>query len=132
MLELANSNELQSLGFMCCVVMMKLVIWAQEEVFSLHFLFLNSKFMFSWRLQLTTLSPCLFCVFCLAFVVASYNLGACNCHDCACNRACVCVCVFFWSFVFVNMASYVSPLWKLILGHLFFHMLQHLAIVLQL
>jgi hypothetical protein len=86
----------------CVVVMMKLVIWAQEEVYSLHLLFLNSKFMFSWQLQLTSLSPCLFwvlkifCVFCLAFVVASYNLGACNCHDCACNR----VCAFFFFFEF--------------------------------
>jgi hypothetical protein len=96
---------------------MKLVSWAQEEVYSLQLLFLNSKFMFFWRLQPTSMSPCLFwilkvfCVFCLAFVVASYNLGACNCHDYACNRF---FCLFVFSFV--NMASYVSPLWKLIFG----------------
>ncbi len=54
----------------CVIVMMKLVIWAQEEVYSLHLLFLNSKFMLSWSLQPTSLFWCLFWVlrFFMSFV----------------------------------------------------------------
>jgi len=100
-------------------------------------LFLNSKFMLSWRLQPTSLSPCLFwvlkvfCVFCLAFVVASYNLGACDCQDYACNL--VCAWFFFLVCFFLSISHHMSHLCgSLFLGHLFFHMLQHLAIDLQL
>jgi hypothetical protein len=123
----------------CVIIIMKLVIWAQEEVHSLHLLFLNSKFMLSWRLHPTSLSPCLcwilkvFWVFCLAFVVASYNLGACNCHDYACNRVCAWFFIYFLCVLFLSISHHMSHLCgSLFLGNLFFHMLQHLAIVLQL
>jgi len=56
----------------CVVVMTKLVIWAQEEVYSLHLLFLNSKFMLSLSLQPTSLSWCLFWV--LRFFVSFVSL----------------------------------------------------------